>query len=87
MSDVNQDCVYNCFVYKEGCTKILKDTITLQNREFDSTRITLRRYGVGKPTLRRLVKAGVVSEPIRVGNKHYFDRGLLERELIATAVR
>jgi hypothetical protein len=40
---------------------------------------------MGKPTLRRLVKAGVVSEPIRVGNKHYFDRGLLERELIATA--
>jgi hypothetical protein len=40
---------------------------------------------MGKPTLRRLVKAGVVSEPICVGNKHYFDRGLLERKLIATA--
>jgi hypothetical protein len=52
----------------ERCTKILKDMITLQNRKFDSTKITLRRYGMGKPTLRRLVKAGVVSEPIRVGN-------------------
>ena len=63
----------------------LKDIITLQKREFDSTKVTLRRYGMGKPMLRRLVKAGVVSKPIRVGNKHYFDRGLLERELIATA--
>ena len=65
----------------------MKDTITLRNREFDSTKITLGRYGMGKPTLRRLVKAGVVSEPIRVGNKHYFDRGLLERELIATTAK
>jgi hypothetical protein len=42
---------------------------------------------MGKPTLRRLVKAGVVSEPIRVGNKHYFDRGLFESELIATTAK
>jgi hypothetical protein len=40
---------------------------------------------MGKPTLRRLVKAGVVSEPICIGNKNYFDRRLLETELIATA--
>jgi hypothetical protein len=65
----------------------MKDTITLQKREFDSTKITLGRYGMGKPTLRRLVTGGVVSKPIRVGNKHYFDRGLLERELIATAAK
>jgi len=69
----------------EGCTKILKDTITLKGREFESTKITLGRYGMGKPTLRRLVKAGVVSEPICIGNKNYFDRRLLETELIATA--
>jgi hypothetical protein len=38
-----------------------------------------------KPTLRRLVAGGVVSKPIRVGNKHYFDRRLFETELIAMA--
>jgi hypothetical protein len=42
---------------------------------------------MGKLTLRRLVTGGVVTKPIRVGNKHYFDRGLLERELIATAAK
>ena len=79
------NAVFTTVLFVERCTKKLKDTITLQKREFDSTKVTLGRYGMGKPTLRRLVKAGVVSEPIRVGNKHYFDRGLFERELIATA--
>jgi hypothetical protein len=75
---------HNRLVFSMEVYKKLKDTITLQNRPFDSTKITLGRYGIGKPTLRRLVKAGVVSEPIRVGNKHFFDRRLLETELIAT---
>jgi len=74
------------FTKTRGVQK-LRDTITLQNRPFDSTKITLEQYGMGKPTLRRLVKAGVVSEPIRVGNKHYFDRGLFESELIATTAK
>jgi hypothetical protein len=62
----------------------LKDSIILQGEQFDSTSIVLRKLGITGPTLRKLVTQGMVSPPVRFGNKHFYARKAIETEILAT---
>ena len=52
----------------------MKDTITLESRIFDCTRLVLKRYGFDDHTLRKLVRTNIVQRPVKIGNKNFFDR-------------
>ena len=67
--------------------KLLKDTITLESRIFDCTRLVLQRYGLDDHTLRKLVRTNIVSGPIKVGNKNFFDRRAIESRLLENCRR
>lgn len=49
----------------------MRDTITLDGRVFDCTKLVLQRYGLDDHTLRKLVKANVVPGPVTIGNKNF----------------
>ena len=60
----------------------MKDTITLESRIFDCTRLVLQRYGLDDHTLRRLVRANIVPGPVKIGNKNFFDRKAVESQIL-----
>ena len=62
----------------------MKDTITLEGRAFDCTKLVLQRYGLDDHTLRKLVKANILPGPVTIGNKNFFDRKAIETRLLAT---
>jgi len=49
----------------------MKDTITLEGRTFDCTKLVLQRYGLDDHTLRKLVRANIVPRPVTIGNKNF----------------
>ena len=60
----------------------MKDTITLQGRAFDCTKLVLQTYGLDDHTLRKLVKANIVPGPVTIGNKNFFDRKAIESGIL-----
>jgi hypothetical protein len=60
----------------------MKDTITLEGRIFDCTKLVLQTYGLDDHTLRKLVKEKIVPGPVTIGNKNYFDRNAIERRIL-----
>jgi len=60
----------------------MKDTITLEGRTFDCTKLVLQRYGLDDHTLRKLVKADIVPGPVTIGNKNFFDRKAIESRIL-----
>jgi hypothetical protein len=60
----------------------VKDTITLEGRIFDCTKLVLQRYGLDDHTLRKLVKANIVPGPVTFGNKNFFDRKAIESRIL-----
>jgi hypothetical protein len=60
----------------------VKDTITLEGRIFDCTKLVLQRYGLDDHTLRKLVKANILPGPVTIGNKNFFDRKAIESQLL-----
>jgi hypothetical protein len=60
----------------------LKDTITLESRIFDCTRLVLQRYGLDDHTLRKLVRTNIVPGPVKIGNKNFFDRKAIESRIL-----
>jgi len=63
----------------------VKDTIILQGRIFDCTKLVLQRYGLDDHTLRKLVKADVVPGPVTIGNKNFFDRKAVESRILESS--
>jgi hypothetical protein len=61
---------------------LLKDTITLESRIFDCTRLVLQRYGLDDHTLRKLVRTKFVPGPVKIGNKNFFDRKAIESRIL-----
>jgi hypothetical protein len=61
---------------------LLKDTITLETRIFDCTRLVLQRYGLDDHTLRKLVRTKFVPGPVKIGNKNFFDRKAIESRIL-----
>lgn len=60
----------------------MRDTITLEGRVFDCTRLVLQKYGFDDHTLRKLVKANILPGPVTIGNKNFFDRKAIESQLL-----
>ena len=60
----------------------MKDTITLESRIFDCTRLVLKRYGFDDHTLRKLVRTNIVPGPVKIGNKNFFDRKAIESRIL-----
>ena len=60
----------------------MKDTIILEGRLFDCTKLVLQRYGLDDHTLRKLVKAEIVPGPVTIGNKNFFDRKAIESRIL-----
>ena len=60
----------------------MKDTIILEGRLFDCTKLVLQRYGLDDHTLRKLVKAEIVPAPVTIGNKNFFDRKAIESRIL-----
>jgi hypothetical protein len=60
----------------------VKDTITLEGRIFDCTKLVLQKYGFDDHTLRKLVKANIVPGPVTIGNKNFFDRKAIESRMV-----
>jgi len=60
----------------------VKDTIILEGRLFDCTKLVLQRYGLDDHTLRKLVKAEIVPGPVTIGNKNFFDRKAIESRIL-----
>jgi hypothetical protein len=60
----------------------MKDTITLEGRIFDCTKLVLQRYGLDDHTLRKLVKANILPGPVTIGNKNFFDRKAIESQIL-----
>ena len=64
---------------------MVKDTITLEGRIFDCTKLLLQRYGLDDHTLRKLVKAHIVPGPVTIANKNFFDRKAVESRILESS--
>jgi predicted DNA-binding transcriptional regulator AlpA len=62
----------------------MKDTIILDGRTFDGTGMVMQRYGIAGQTLKNMVDNNIVPKPVRMGNKHYYDRKAIESHILAT---
>ena len=71
------------FNSREEDRKSIKDTIVLENREFHSTNRV--KHDFDHKTLVKWVKIGKLPLPVRLGNRAYYDRGVIESRLLSTA--
>ena len=62
--------------------EIVKDTIILEGRFFDCTKLVLQRFGLDDHTFRKLIKANIVPGPVTIGNKNFFDREEIESRIL-----
>ena len=60
----------------------MKDTITLQDRTFDCTKLVQQRFGLDPQTLRKWAKHNIIPAPLRLGNKCFYDRDAVENRLL-----
>jgi hypothetical protein len=65
----------------------MKDTITLQNRIYDCTKLVQQRFGLDPQTLRKWAKNNIVPTPVRLGNKCFYDREAIEIQILATCCK
>jgi predicted site-specific integrase-resolvase len=63
----------------------MKDAIVLENREFHSTNRVKHDFGIDHKTLVKWVKIGKLPLPVRLGNRAYYDRGIIESQFLSTA--
>jgi hypothetical protein len=61
----------------------MKDTITLQNRTYECTKLVQQRFGLDPQTLRKWAKNNVIPTPLRLGNKCFYDREAIETQILA----
>jgi DNA-binding transcriptional MerR regulator len=61
----------------------MKDTITLQSRIYDCTKLVQQRFGLDPQTLRKWAKNNIVPTPVRLGNTCFYDREAIESKILA----
>ena len=64
--------------------KYMKDSIVLQGRTYESTKLVQQRFGLDDQTLRKWAKANIVPSPVRLGNKNFYDWEAIEIKILAT---
>jgi hypothetical protein len=62
----------------------VKDSIILQDRVFDCTKLVQEKFGFDPQTLRKMAKNNIIPSPLRLGNKCFYDREAIERQILAT---
>jgi DNA-binding transcriptional MerR regulator len=62
----------------------MKDTITLQSRTYDCTKLVQQKFGLDPQTLRKWAQNNIVPTPLRLGNKNFYDREAIESKILAT---
>jgi hypothetical protein len=62
----------------------MKDSIVLQGRTYECTKLVQQRFGLDDQTLRKWAKNKIVPTPVRLGNKCFYDREAIERQILAT---
>jgi hypothetical protein len=62
----------------------MKDSITLQGRIYECTKLVQQRFGLDDQTLRKWAKNNIVPSPVRLGNKCFYDREAIEARILAT---
>ena len=62
----------------------MKDSIVLQGRTYECTKLVQQRYGLDDQTLRKWAKYNIVPTPVRLGNKNFYDREAIEIKILAT---
>jgi hypothetical protein len=65
----------------------MKDSIVLQNRTYECTKLIQQRFGLDRETLRKWAKTKIVPTPLRLGNKCFYDMDEIERQILVTCVK
>jgi DNA-binding transcriptional MerR regulator len=65
----------------------MKDTITLQSRTYDCTKLVQQKFGLDPQTLRKWARNHMVPTPLRLGNKCFYDRDAIERQILVTCMK
>jgi hypothetical protein len=60
----------------------VKDTITLQGREYDCTFRIMKNFGVSPMTIIKWREQGLLPPPLKLGVMVYYDRELVERRTL-----
>jgi hypothetical protein len=61
----------------------MKDSITLQGRTYECTKLIQQRFGLDDQTLREWAKNNIVPSPVRLGNKCFYDWEAIESRILA----
>jgi len=61
----------------------MKDSIVLQGRTYECTKLVQQRFGLDDQTLRKWAKNKIVPSPVRLGNKNFYDREAIESKILA----
>jgi len=62
----------------------MKDSIILQGRTYECTRLVQQRFGLDSQTLRKWTKNNIVASPVRLGNKCFYDQEAIETRILAS---
>lgn len=62
----------------------MKDCVVLGGREFNSAKKVEQDLGIDHKTRKKWIEAGSLPQPVRLGNRMYFDRAALENKILAT---
>jgi predicted site-specific integrase-resolvase len=62
----------------------MKDCVVLGGREFNSAKKVEQDLGIDHKTRKKWIEAGSLPQPVRLGNRMYFDRAVLENKILAT---
>jgi DNA-binding transcriptional MerR regulator len=65
----------------------MKDTIKLQSRTYECTKLIQKRFGLDPQTLRKWSRNKIVPTPVRLGNKCFYDCDEIERQILVTCVK
>jgi hypothetical protein len=60
----------------------MKDTITLQGRTYECTKLVQQRFGLDDQTLRKWAKNNIVPTPVRLANKNFYDWEAIESKIL-----
>jgi hypothetical protein len=64
----------------------MKDSIVLQGRTYECTKLVQQRFGLDGQTLRKWSKDNIVPSPVRLGNKNFYDREAIESKILETCL-
>jgi hypothetical protein len=62
----------------------MKDSIILQGRTYECTKLVQQRFCLDDQTLRKWAKNNIVPSPVRLGNKCFYDREAIESRILAS---